>query len=196
MPRALIAVIGDTHMEEGGEKWNLTVAMGRQLVDEGYRIVTGGLGDLPSAIARGARSSPKYREGDLVAILPGFDPKTAGDSADIVIATGLDHARNAIIANSDAIVAVGGGSGALSEMALAWSLKRPVIACRVSGWSGQLAGTTIDLRERQQGVEDRVHPASSADEVSALLHDLLPRYPQRHRGIAVKDDHWQPATER
>ena len=87
--------------------------------------MTGGLGDLPKAIAKGARKSPNYTDGILIAILPGFDPSAADNCVDIVIATGLDEARNLIVANSDAVVAIGGGAGTLSEIAYAWSLKRP-----------------------------------------------------------------------
>ena len=89
----------------------LAEELGEKLTTAGYRIMTGGLGDLPKAIAKGARKSPNYTDGTLIAILPGFDPSIAEDYADIVIATGMDQARNLIIANSDAIIAIGGGAG-------------------------------------------------------------------------------------
>jgi len=183
--RPLIAIVGDTRMKEGGRKWNLAVALSQRLIDESYRIVTGGLGDLPAAVARGARSSAKYREGDLVAILPGFDPAEASGHADIVIATGLDYARNLIVANSDAVVAIGGGAGTLSEIALAWSLKRLVLAYRVPGWSGRLAGKVVDDRPRASGTKARVLPVQDERVVSELLRRLLPQYAKRHRGARV-----------
>ncbi len=187
MRRKLIAVVGDTRMPTKGRKWVLAVQLGRQLSDEGYRIVTGGLGDLPKAVAQGARSSPRYREGDLVAILPGYNPAAARGYADIVLASGIDHARNLLIANSDAIVAIGGGAGTLSEVALAWSLKRLIVGVRVAGWSGKLAGMRIDSRARlEDGRQDRVYSARDVSEVVQVLRRELPRYRKRHRGIRAK----------
>ncbi len=185
MRRSLIAVVGDTRIQEGGRKWNLAVALGRRLIDDGYRVVTGGLGDLPAAVARGARSSPRYREGDLVAVLPGFDPAEARDHADVVIATGLDYGRNLVVANSDAVVAIGGGAGTLSEIALAWSLKRLVLAYRVPGWSDRLAGSAVDGRHRTTTAADRVFAVEDEGAVSQLLRERLPMYAKRHRGTRV-----------
>lgn len=186
MRRLVIAVIGDARIAKASMKWKLAESLGRRLVDEGFRIVTGGLGDLPEAIASGARRSKRYREGDLMAILPGFDPEVVGMHSDIVIATGIDQARNMIVANSDAVVAIGGGAGTLSEIAFAWSLKRLIMAYRVKGWSGKLAGTRIDSRQRiRVGVQDKIYPVNSAEDVLYCLR-LLPRYRQRHRRTVVR----------
>lgn len=185
--KTLIAVIGDTHLEPRSEKWSLAVSLGKALVDQGFRVVTGGLGDLPRAIAKGARSSKNYHDGYLIAIIPSYDPAEAGSFADIVIATGLDHARNLIVANSDAVVAIGGGSGTLSEIAFAWALKRLIIALKVPGWSGKLAGTRIDERIRYPQIrDDQVYEAKSAEEAVQKLKRLLPKYKDRHSRIVVK----------
>ena len=87
-------------------------------------------------------------------------------SADIVIATGLDIYRNVIVANSDAVIAVGGGAGTLAEMSNAWPLKRLMIAfSNVDGWSGKVADTRLDHRIRYPEIEeDRVFGVTSADE--------------------------------
>ncbi len=184
MMRPLVAVVGDTRLEKGGEKWSLAVALGHRLIDEGYRIVTGGVGDLPIAIAEGARKSPAYGEGLLVSIVPGFDPSGSQGASDIAVATGLDFGRNLLMANCDAVVALGGGSGTLSEIALAWGLKRLVLAYRVSGWSGKLAGIRIDDRVRYPEIpEDQVYPVASDEDVARLLKEYMPRYSRRHRGI-------------
>lgn len=157
------------------------------MIDEDFRIVTGGLGDLPLAIAKGARSSKYYHDGSLVAILPSNDPSDAESYADIVIATGLDHARNLIVANSDAVIAIGGGSGTLSEIAFAWALKRLIIAFKVQGWSGKLAGTRIDERIRYPEIEnDQIYEAKSAEEAVRKLKKLLPKYFARHSRILVR----------
>jgi len=182
--RYLVAVIGDTHVEAGGEKALLAEALGRRLVEEGYRIVTGGVGDLPRFIAKGARAAGSYSDGDLVAILPGFDPREAADCADIVIASGLDQARNLLVANCDAVVAIGGGAGTLSEIAFAWALKRLILAYRTLGSSCLVAGTRIDQRRRYPKIpEDSVYPVENDAETATLLRRYLPLYTRRHRGI-------------
>ncbi|MBM3853942.1 MAG: acyl-CoA synthetase, partial [Verrucomicrobia bacterium] len=97
--------------------------MGRLLVDHGCRVVTGGLGGIMAAAMEGARQSTKYREGDTIAVLPGHDPAEAAESADIVLATGMSLGRNIVVANADGLIAIGGGAGTLSEIALAWQLR-------------------------------------------------------------------------
>jgi len=186
--KPIISVIGDTHMVPSGDKWNTAEELGEKLTDAGYRIMTGGLGDLPKAIAKGARKSPNYTDGTLIAILPGFDPAIAQEYADIVIPTGMDQARNLIIANSDAIIAIGGGAGTLSEIAYAWSLKRLVIAFDLSGWSGLLADKTVDKRIRYPEItEDKIFKIANCAEAILKLKEYLPRYTKRHSGIRLKD---------
>lgn len=186
MRRYLISVIGDRAIEEDSRKWQLAVRLGNRLVTDGYRIMTGGIGSLPRAIALGARESPNYREGDLIAILPGFDP-TDVDCADIVIATGLDQYRNLIVANGDAVIAIGGGAGTLSELALAWSMKRLVLCYNVEGWSGELYGKRIDGRLRYRDIpDDRAYPVEDEKQVSNFLTELMPTYSKRHHGIPTR----------
>jgi uncharacterized protein (TIGR00725 family) len=74
--------------------------------------------------ARGAQAAG----GLTIGVLPGEDPKDANAYIDIAIATGLGHARNAILARTaDGVVALGGGLGTLSEIALALRNNRPTI---------------------------------------------------------------------
>ncbi|HEV2166350.1 MAG TPA: acyl-CoA synthetase [Thermoplasmata archaeon] len=184
MTRPLIAVIGDRSIPESDPRRVLATELGKVLISEGYAALTGGIGDLARCVAVGARSSGKYREGALVAVLPGFDPASASDVADTVLATGLDHARNLIVSNSDAVVAIGGGAGTLSEIAHAWALHRLVIAYRVAGWSGRLAGTRVDDRVRYPEIaDDQVYGVDGASDVINLLRNLLPLYRRRHTRI-------------
>ena len=85
------------------------------------------------AACKGAHASARYREGDTIGVLPHFDPAEANPWVDIVLATGLDHARNGLVANADAVVAVGGGAGTLCEMTFAWMYKRLIVAVAVPG---------------------------------------------------------------
>lgn len=174
-------------MEQGSAKWNVAEELGEKLTTAGYRIMTGGLGDLPKAIAKGARKSPNYADRVLIAILPGFDRSIAQEYADIAIATGLDQARNLIVANSDAVIAIGGGAGTLSEIAYAWSLKRLIIAFNLPGWGGLLADRVVDKRIRYPEIsEDKIFKATNCVEAILKLKEYLPRYTRRHSGIRLK----------
>jgi uncharacterized protein (TIGR00725 family) len=98
--------------------------IGAGLAAAGAVVVTGGLGGVMEAACRGARS----RRGRTVGILPGEDRAEANGWVEIAIATGLGELRNGLVVRAaDAIVAVGGAYGTLSEVALALKLGRPVV---------------------------------------------------------------------
>jgi uncharacterized protein (TIGR00725 family) len=98
--------------------------VGAGLASLGAVVVTGGLGGVMEAACRGARS----RRGRTLGILPGEDREAANGWVEIAVATGLGELRNGLIVRAcDALVAVGGGHGTLSEVALALKLGRPVV---------------------------------------------------------------------
>ena len=90
-------------------------------------MICGGLTGVMEHAARGARS-----EGGLtIGLLPGDDPNDANEYIDIAIATSLGHGRNAVLARTaDGVVALGGGLGTLSEIALALRNGRPTIGIK------------------------------------------------------------------
>ena len=145
MSRPLIAVIGDRsipRVEIPVVCWRPN--WGEHSSRRAMRYLTGGVREsCPTRRHRGSNLR-KVQGRSLGGGPPGIDPAPASDFADTVLATGLDHARNLIASNSDAVVAIGGGAGTLSEMAFAWALHRLMIAYRVHGWSGTLAGTRIN----------------------------------------------------
>ena len=98
--------------------------VGRLLARRGAVVVCGGLGGVMEAACRGAQ-----REGGVaVGILPGLDRGAANPHASVAIATGLGEARNALVVRAaDALIAVGGAYGTLSEIALALKAGKPVI---------------------------------------------------------------------
>ena len=176
MRRRTVSVIGNAGLSESDPRYGLARELGGELITNGYRLVTGGLGGCMEAVCRGARESREYSEGDIVGILPGYDPDDANCYVDIPIATGIFHARNTIVANSDAVIAMGGGSGTLSEMAMAWIMQRLLIAFRVEGWSGELADRRLDHRIRYPDIpDDRVYGVDTVEEAIRYL-ELLPRY--------------------
>ena len=103
--------------------------VGLLLAHAGHHVVTGGLGGVMEAAARGARAGG----GTAVALLPGDDPAAANTGSDIVIPTGLGQGRNVLVVRSAAaVIAVGGSWGTLSEVAFARRLSKPVVW--LDGW--------------------------------------------------------------
>jgi uncharacterized protein (TIGR00725 family) len=125
--------------------------VGAGLASLGAVVVTGGLGGVMEAACRGARS----RRGRTLGILPGEDREAANGWVEIVVATGLGELRNGLIVRAcDALVAVGGGHGTLSEVALALKLGRPVIG--LGTWA-------------VHGVDEVTTPAEAVERVARHL---------------------------
>ncbi len=133
-----IAVIGG-----GGDvasaHTNLAEKVGHAVADAGAVLVCGGLGGVMEAACRGAQRAG----GTTVGILPGDDRADANPHVDIAIATGLGEARNALVVRAaDAVVAVAGEYGTLSEIALALKVGIPVVG--LDTWELARAGETDD----------------------------------------------------
>ncbi len=162
--KSVVAVIGGAHASP--EVLTAAEELGRRLIDAGCRIVTGGLSGVMEAACRGARSSPAWRDGDIIGVLPGLDSSAVNPFVDIAIVTGLNHARNVVVAaTADVVVAVGGGAGTLSEMAHAWQHGKRVIGLRIGGgWSDRLAGEPLDDRRA-----DVVQGALNAEDAVRLV---------------------------
>ena len=125
----------------------LAEAVGRLLAERGCVLVCGGLGGAMAAACRGAKSAG----GTTIGILPGDDPGAANPWVDHPIPTNLGPVRNAIVAASEAVIAVSGGFGTLSEIAFALRLGRPVVL--LGGWETLFrAHGSRELAERLGGV--------------------------------------------
>jgi uncharacterized protein (TIGR00725 family) len=102
-------------------------------------LVCGGLGGVMEAACRGARS----RGGLTVGILGGLDREEANGWVQVALPTGLGEARNALVVRAaDALVAIGGGWGTLSEIALALKAGLPVVG--IGTWEPVLDGVVAD----------------------------------------------------
>ncbi len=187
--RKIVAIVGDARIEENSTKYKDAFDTGKALIDAGYRIQTGGLGGVMQAACMGAKSSEKYKDGDIIALVPSFDVNEVNEYADIVIPTGLDVMRNALVANASAVVAIGGGAGTLTEMGFAWTFGRLIIGFNnVEGWSNKLAGQKIDSRVRYPEIEDdKVYSVSTGAEVVEILDKNIDKYYRRHKGIVFED---------
>lgn len=123
--RPLIAVVGGSSCNAAEAE--LAEEVGRRLAGAGAMVVCGGLDGVMEAVARGARAA----RGLTIGILPGTDPRDANPFVDVPLATGMGEMRNALIVRvAHAVIAIGGGHGTLSEVALALRIGTPVVGLR------------------------------------------------------------------
>ena len=120
--RRLVAVCGESDPQTSLSE--LAFELGRGIAERDAVLICGGLTGVMEHAARGARAAG----GLTVGLLPGDDPSEANEYIDLAIATGLGHARNAVLARTaDGVIALGGGLGTLSEIALALRNRLPAI---------------------------------------------------------------------
>ena len=113
--------------------------LGRRLAEAGAVVVCGGGPGVMEAVCRGARSAG----GTTVGLLPGLDRTEGNPYLTVSLPTGLGQGRNLLLVrSSDALVAVGGGFGTLSEIALALRTGTPVIG--LATWSLHLDAGPVD----------------------------------------------------
>jgi uncharacterized protein (TIGR00725 family) len=141
--RVQISVIGSgTEHEARAEE------VGRLLAARGATVVCGARDEVMAAADRGAKSAG----GTTIGILPGESHAAANEWIDHVVVTGIGHARNlAVVASGNAVIAVGGAWGTLSEIAFARVLGRPVVVLE-PGWAVE-----------GEGVERVSTPAEAVD---------------------------------
>ncbi len=117
-----ISVIGGGSITDGDG--DVATAVGRELGRRGYTVVCGGRGGTMEAVCRGAKATG----GTTIGILPGEDRSAANEYVDTAIATGLGHARNALVPlNGDAVIALAGSHGTLTEIGFAGIYDRPIV---------------------------------------------------------------------
>ena len=120
-----ISVIGGSVVPPSIE----TVAeeVGRELARHGATLICGGLGGVMEAACRGAAAEG----GRTVGILPGTDPREANRYVELPIPTGMGWARNVMVALAgQAVIAIDGGYGTLSELAYALQAGIPIVTLR------------------------------------------------------------------
>ncbi|MGA8415213.1 MAG: LOG family protein [Candidatus Dormiibacterota bacterium] len=145
----LVAVCGAS--QAGDDDRSDAAAVGRLLAERGFLVVCGGGTGVATAVAAAVHASG----GTCIGLLPGDAPEDAASGVTIPIATGVGHVRNALIARScDALIAIGGGYGTLSEIAFGLILGKPVVA--LNSWRISPPG---ELES-----DATVHPASTPEE--------------------------------
>lgn len=160
-----VAVIGDGD-PRGPDAHRLLESaeeVGQLLARGGAIVITGGLGGVMRAASRGALAAG----GQTIGILPGADASEANEFVRTPIATGLGVARNLVVVTAaDAVVAVGGRHGTLSEIGLALRMGRHVVT--LSSWR-------IESDQRMGG--PRVHSARDPHSAVALALRLATEGP-------------------
>lgn len=162
-----VAVIGDGDPSGPDAQRILEWAeeVGQLLAKAGATVVTGGMGGVMRAASRGAAGAG----GQAIGILPGSDAGEANEYVTMAIPTGLGVARNLVVVTAaDAVVAVGGRHGTLSEIGLALRQGREVVT--LSSWR-------IDSEHRMGG--PRIHRARDPREAAALALSLAAAGPHR-----------------
>ena len=152
--KMIIAVIGNSSCSP--EEAKLAESVGELLAQRGATIICGGLGGVMEAACRGAKS----KGGLTVGILPGQDSSTANPWVDIPVVTGIGEARNvAVVKSAQAVIAIGGSYGTLSEIAYALKGNIPVIG--LNTWSLSRNGREDDSIIRVQSPAEAVDKAIS-----------------------------------
>jgi len=125
MSKIIIAVIGAGSADE--PLLRIAEEVGQLIAKRDAILICGGLGGVMEAASKGARSE----EGTTVGILPQNYKNEANPYIDIPVATGFGEGRNVIIARTaDAIIAIGGEYGTLSEIAFGLRMGKPVIGIK------------------------------------------------------------------
>ncbi len=142
--------------------------VGRLLGRLGCVVISGGGTGVMEAVSRGACQAGAL----TIGLLPGDQLAQGNPWLDVVLPTGIGYARNsANVLAADVVIAIGGSSGTLSEIAYAWLYDKPIIAWTgLGGWSERLAGDQIDDRRA-----DRIERVATLEDLERLLRRFLPQ---------------------
>lgn len=146
-----VSVIGGS---DAGSEYETARTVGTLLAESGHEVVCGGRGGVMEAVCRGAREAG----GQTIGILPGRDRAAANEYVETVIVTGLGSARNVLVVmNGDAVIAIDGATGTLSELGHALDLGRPVAGLRTHELAGFDGFEAVDTpRDAVESVERRM----------------------------------------
>jgi uncharacterized protein (TIGR00725 family) len=151
-----IAVCGPSEASE--QEYEYAFEVGRLLAGRSVVVICGGYGGVMAAAAAGARGAG----GTVVGVLSRADREQANADVTIAVATGMGEARNAIIVNSaDAVIAVGGSWGTLSEIALALRRGTVPVVC-LGGWH-------VDGDDGRPAPDGPVYVSTPGEAVEAAL---------------------------
>jgi uncharacterized protein (TIGR00725 family) len=117
------------------EIYGIAQEVGGEIAKNGFSLVCGGLTGVMEAACRGAKEAG----GITIGILPTSDSRNVNSYVDVVIPTGLGYARNVLVVHaSDALVAVDGETGTLSEIAIALKERKPIVGIKTWDLEGRV----------------------------------------------------------
>lgn len=159
-----VSVIGDS--DASPEACAFAEELGRVIGRRGWGLISGGRDGVMEAASRGCREAG----GMALGILPGPDDADGNDYCQFHIPTNMGWTRNSLNSLAgDAVVAIGGKAGTLTEIAFAWSYQKPILAAKgFGGWSERLAGTALDDRRT-----DTIVAVTSPAEAEGLLAEIF-----------------------
>jgi|YelNatPaOPRAMG01_1025707.scaffolds.fasta_scaffold62818_1 uncharacterized protein (TIGR00725 family) len=164
--RLQILVVGYNEDSCTPEAREAAYRVGAEIARMGAILVTGGLGGVMEAAARGA-----YENGGItLSIIPQKDIDEANPYSTVIAATGIGHMRNFInVYSADGVIVVGGGAGTITEIAAAYIEGKPIVSLvGTGGAADEYAEKYIDDRRRV-----KIHAASSPSEAVDLLISLI-----------------------
>ncbi|MDD4331701.1 MAG: TIGR00725 family protein [Methanosarcinaceae archaeon] len=143
---------------------SLAKKVGREIAKRGGILVCGGLGGVMEAASQGAKEAG----GSTLGLLPGTDKGEANPWIDIAVVTGLGHARNVLLAQtSEALIALDGEYGTLSEIALGLKLGKPVVQ--------------LESRWKIEGVKEAKNPEMAVEMAFSLIKANPKTYIQKRK---------------
>lgn len=158
--RRQVSVIGSGNCEQDSDVARLAEEVGGLLAAEGVTVVCGGLAGVMEAVSRGVAEAG----GTVIGIVPWDSPAQANPHCTHVVSTGIGYARNlAVVASGEAVIAVGGEWGTLSEIGHARQLGRTVIA--LDSW-------TLKGEGKMESAPGIVPAATPAEAVAAALEAI------------------------
>ena len=145
-----VSVIGGASVTD--EEYEVGRRVGRLLGERDHTVVCGGLSGVMEAVCAGAMEA----DGQAIGILPGEDREAANEYVDVAIATGLGHTRNALVVmNGDAVIAIDGGPGTLSEIGYAGVFEQPIAGLGTHDGAGvQSCETPLEAVEYVENATD------------------------------------------
>ncbi|MDO8657759.1 MAG: TIGR00725 family protein [Candidatus Levybacteria bacterium] len=152
MRKLQIGVIGSAGWEEYPNKkpskkiFELAYEVGKLIAESNAVLICGGKGGIMEEACRGA----KEKNGITAGIVSGNERNQTNNYVDVEVVSGMINCGEEaiIISMCDGIIAIGGGSGTLQEIATAYRNKKPVVALNgVDGWANKVAGKYLDERE-------------------------------------------------
>jgi len=166
MKKLQILIIGNNDNGCTKELERLAFETGAEIAKSNSILITGGLGGVMRAASKGAKDSG----GLTIGIIPQNDMSEANEFCDVVIPTGMGLMRDFLNAlSADGVIAIGGGSGTLSEICAAYMYSKPIVALKNSGGtSTKFADQYLDHRENVKiiGVE------TPKDAVKVILNEI------------------------